>query len=351
MFSFKDTLFVIFIYLITTLIAVFLSSYISVNDNNIITLYILAIVITCLKTNGYAHGMITAICFILQALYFKIECFPITFIIMLLIAIIISTFMTKLRQKAYEVYENEKKAKELAQSQRQIILDSERELIRSNLLRAISHDLRTPLTTISGSASAILDMDQMDKAVINRLATSIKEDSNWLIHMVENLLAITRISDSNQILNKTEELVEEVVSEACSRIKNSYPKAKLSILVPHEIILLPMDFTLIEQVLFNLIENSIKYSKDNGNVKITVSKKKDSISFEIRDCGVGLNEKILEQIFHNGMDCNNDTDNKRGMGIGLTICHSIIKAHKGEIYAENASDGGAVFTFYLPMES
>lgn len=347
--SFKDTFFAISIYLISTLIAV-ISNYLEVSDNNVIALYIFAIVIICLKTKGYTYGIIASISFIMQALYLKIECEPFTIIIMLLISIILSNYVKKLREKAFVAYENEKIAKEMAQNQHHIILATERELIRSNLLRAISHDLRTPLTTISGSASAILGMNTMDKAVINRMATSIKEDCNWLIHMVENLLAITKISDTNQILTKTEELVEEVVSEACSRIKSSYPEAKLKILVPDEIILLPMEFTLIEQVLFNLIENSIKYSKDNGNVMITVSKLDNQVSFEVRDHGIGLSDKLLKSMFHSTMDFNDDTDNKRGMGIGLTICHSIIKAHKGEITAENAKDGGAVFTFYLPIE-
>ena len=360
-FSLKDTLFVVIVLVITTIICHVIHAYSVIDDTNIIAIKILAIMIIAAKTDGYGYGIFSAISLIFLENYFftypfstinfTLSGYPITFAIMFAVAILTSTLMSNLKQNAYQAYLHEKKSKELIEEQHELMLASEREVMRGNLLRAISHDLRTPLTSILGSASALLEMEQYEKPLVNKMAYSIRDESNWLIRMVENLLTITKISDDNKTLKKTEELVEEVVAEACSRIKNSYPNANLNVTVPDELLIIPIDFTLIEQVLINLIENSIKYSGDNGNVSITVAKKENNVCFEVRDYGKGLSDTLLERIFRYSTDDNNEGDSKRGMGIGLTICYSIIKAHNGEITAKNAVDGGAIFTFYLPMEA
>lgn len=360
LFSIRDTLFVVIVLVITTIICRMIHSNPTINDGNIIAIKILAIMIVSAKTDGYHYGIISAIILILlenylftfpySTLNFELNGYPITFAIMFIVAILTSTLMTKLKQNAYEAYLHEKKTKELMEDQQQLIIESEKEAMRGNLLRAISHDLRTPLTSISGSASALIELDEVDKTTVHKLASSIRDDSNWLIHMVENLLTITRMGDEQTLLNKTEELVEEVVAEACTRIRNNYPKAKLNVTVPDEVLLIPMDFTLIEQVLINLIENAIKYA-GNNSIDITVKKEEKFVRFEVRDHGLGLSDEILESLLTQKPILYGLNDNKRGMGIGLSICYSIIKAHNGEATVCNAVDGGAIFTFSLPMKA
>lgn len=358
-FSLRDTLFVVVVLVVTTMLSFVIHMYSTFNDNNIIALKMLAIMVIAAKTEGYFYGIFSAVLFPLMtnilftypygAMNFSLKGYPLTFAAMFTIAFMTSTLMTKLKMHAYSAYIHEKRAKELLEQQHMMQLETEREVMRANLLRAISHDLRTPLTAISGSASALLETKFADKETAEKLTLNIREDCNWLIHMVENLLTITKINNGSNILKKTDELVEEVVAEACTRIRSTYPSAQLTVAVLEQMLIIPMDFTLIEQVLFNLIENSIKYAKADGRVEITVGTIEGSAFFEIRDHGVGIEESMLNQLFYKPIDDEDKTDNKRGMGIGLNICNSIVAAHGGEISARNAVDGGAVFTFYLPL--
>lgn len=236
----------------------------------------------------------------------------------------------------------------LADEQRQIIIESETEKMRSNLLRAISHDLRTPLTGISGASSAIIEnFDRFGKETLLKLAGDIQEDSQWLIRMVENLLSVTKISDETAKVKKTPEAVEEIAAEAISRIRARFPNSQIHIKVPDELLIAPMDATLIEQVIINLAENSIRHSGSSEPVEINIKKENNLAVFEISDSGKGIPEELLPHIFNNTVRVG---DSSRGMGIGLSICRSIVKAHGGEISARNKSDGGAVFTFTLPTE-
>lgn len=235
----------------------------------------------------------------------------------------------------------------LADEQRQIMIESETEKMRSNLLRAISHDLRTPLTGISGSSSAIIEnFDRFDKATLLKLASDINEDSQWLIRMVENLLSVTKISDETAKVKKTPEAVEEIAAEAIGRIRARYPNSSIHIKVPDELLIVPMDATLIEQVILNLVENSIIHSGSREPVEINIRKENERAVFEISDKGKGIPAELLPQLFHNTIHAG---DSSRGMGIGLSICRSIVNAHGGEISAHNIPSGGAMFTFTLPV--
>ncbi|MDU1414371.1 MAG: ATP-binding protein [Clostridium sp.] len=237
--------------------------------------------------------------------------------------------------------------------EQQIIeLEAEKEKMRGNLLRAISHDLRTPLTGILGASAAIKENgDRIDKCSHDKLIEDIHEDASWLLHMVENLLSVTKISDDKPNLKKEPEAVEEVIAEAAKRIKKRFPIAKLKIKVPDEFIMAPMDATLICQVLINLIENAIKYGDKSKYIDITASVDNNNAVFEVRDRGKGISKDEMPVLFEGFASRNHkNNDTSRGLGIGLSICKSVVVAHGGEIKGENSKMGGAIFTFTLPME-
>ncbi|MCL2338027.1 MAG: ATP-binding protein, partial [Firmicutes bacterium] len=240
----------------------------------------------------------------------------------------------------------------LSDAQRQAMVLSEREQMRSNLLRAISHDLRTPLTGILGASSTILEnADSLAKEEKRKLLTNIKDDSSWLIRMVENLLSVTRISDDSTNLVKSAEAVEEIVSESVSRIRQRFPKAKIAVQVPDEVIIIPMDGILIEQALMNLIENAIKHNRSEETITVQVEKKDRQVMFAVKDFGSGIPAADLPHLLDGLAGKNNSPDASRGFGIGLSICKSIVDAHGGEIFAANNQvGGGATFSFLLPLE-
>lgn len=230
-----------------------------------------------------------------------------------------------------------------------ILLEKEREKMRSNLLRAVSHDIRTPLTCILGATNLLQNTDEeLTANEQEELLQSINKDAEWLIQMVENLLAVTKINEKGANLQKSEEIVEEIISESVQRIKKRFPTAKISVRIPSELLLIPMDATLIEQVLINLLENAIRHSGSFESISLSVKQKGNNVLFSVSDQGQGLSSSQLNGIFDGNPNKYNDTN--RGLGIGLSICKTIIQAHDGMIFAENNSAGGAKFTFTLPLK-
>lgn len=240
----------------------------------------------------------------------------------------------------------------LSDEQRRILIESEKEKMRSNLLRAISHDLRTPLTGILGASSVILENGEfLDKQTHDILVFNIREDSQWLIRMVENLLSVTRINEGTMNVTKTPEAAEEIIAEAISRIRKRFPRRKISVKVPEKLLLVPMDGKLIEQVLINLLENAIKHSPEDLAIEVEAKKIENYAVFEVIDKGVGIAEQDFPYLFESYVpNGKRSSDSSRGMGIGLSICMSIIKAHHGKMEAANKKEGGAVFQFALPLE-
>jgi len=240
----------------------------------------------------------------------------------------------------------------LSDEQRKIVIESEKEKMRSNLLRAISHDLRTPLTGILGASSAILENgDNLDKRTHDQLISNIKEDSQWLIRMVENLLSVTRINEGTMHVSKSPEAAEEIAAEAVAHIRKRFPERKISVKVPDELLMVPMDGTLIEQVLINRVENAFKRSPADSVVRVDVRAEKQHAVFKVSDQGEGIAEEDFPYLFESYVpNGKRSSDSSRGMGIGLSICMSIIKAHGGKMEAYNKEDGGAVFLFRLPLK-
>lgn len=239
---------------------------------------------------------------------------------------------------------------EIFEESQQILLEKEKEKMRSNLLRAISHDLRTPLTCILGSSATLLENKKiLQEDISDQLLKDIHHDAEWLIQMVENLLSVTRISGEGAKVKKQEEVVEEIVAEAVAKIQKRFPKAEIRVRVPEELLLVPMDAMLIEQVLINLMENAIRHSRSDKAIYLTVKHLWNNVYFSVLDQGIGIEPERLPHIF-DGTTTSKSSDSSRGLGIGLPICKSIITAHSGEIYAKNNEKGGANFTFVLPMK-
>lgn len=240
----------------------------------------------------------------------------------------------------------------LWKKQQKSIMDVEKERLRGNLLGAMSHDLRTPLTGILGATTTIIDnYEILDKEVIKNLLLGVYEDTSWLIHSVENILSITRMDEQGIVIKKNMEALEEIIAEAVSRVKKLSENHVIKINIPDHLILLPMDGTLIKQVLVNIIDNAIKYTPDDATIEVKVEFDGEQASFTISDNGNGIPDQDIPFIFDRFYtSASNDITGRRGTGLGLAICKSIIEAHGGKITAFNNVSGGATFRFILPAK-
>ena len=260
---------------------------------------------------------------------------------MLAITLLTSTMTSHLTRQASVIAEREK-----------LLALAEKEKMRANLLRAISHDLRTPLTSIIGNSSVYLEnQETLTDDAKAAIVTNIYEDSNWLLNMVENLLTVTRIKEDNFTITTSLESVEEVLAEALQKLAKRYPDKTVNPTIPESFILLPMDAILIEQVIINLLENAIVHSGSSRPVDLIITDKPDCVSFTIKDYGVGIPQQHLADLFDGTSYTPSQTaDARKGMGIGLSICKTIITAHHDTLIGRNHAEG-AEFIFTLPKSS
>lgn len=314
-------------------------------DSLIPAVFTLAVFLISLFTEGMYYGIAASLMSVLAlnfafrypyfAFNFSIAENIISAIIMLVITVVSCVLSSKLKQ------------------QEKIKAETSREKMRANLLRAVSHDLRTPLTTIYGSSSAIVDKyDQLSKEQIIQLAGGIKEDSQWLMGMVENLLSVTRIDNDGVKIKKTSVVLEELIDTVLMRFKKRYPEQNIIVDIPDDFISIPMDAVLIEQVIVNILENAVQHAIGMTEVRLEVFVVGSKAVFEISDNGCGIDKDKLSRIF-SGYFENKEAPadyHKRSMSIGLSVCASIIKAHDGSITAENRKEGGCCFRFALDME-
>lgn len=220
---------------------------------------------------------------------------------------------------------------ELKNEKERVEMENEREKVRSNLLRAVSHDLRTPLTVISGIAETLGNSADLKETTRQKLLADIQDESQWLIRMVENLLSITRINMDTMKVNKTAEPIEEIIEAVYQHLKKVYPEGQVEISLPSEVTFIQADPILIEQALFNIVENAFRHGEEKQPVKLTVYQKKDQTVFEIENDGE-IPLKQFEKIQTNLSSTSEvPVDSKNGLGIGLSIVKTIIHAHNGKM--------------------
>ena len=229
---------------------------------------------------------------------------------------------------------------------------AEQEKLRANLLRTISHDLRTPLTSISGNADNLLANDEVFDAETRRqIYTDIRDDSEWLISLVENLLSVSRMGEGRSDIRMSAELVSDVIEEAVRRTKKNASEHKLTVRESDGILLARMDARLIVQVLINLIDNAIKYTPTGSEIEISAAERDKKIAITVADNGGGIADEIKPRVFdmfYTGAE--KIADSRRSLGLGLALCKSIVNAHGGEITVTDNKPHGAVFTFTLLKE-
>jgi len=224
------------------------------------------------------------------------------------------------------------------------------EQLRANLLRAISHDLRTPLTSISGNAGNLLsNYDKLDEETRIQVFTDIFDDSQWLISLVENLLSVTRIEEGRMNFNMSVQLMDEVIDEAIKHINRKGAEHNISVDCKDELLLARMDAKLIIQVIINLVDNAIKYTPAGSDIKITAENKNGYVWVSVVDNGNGIPDHMKPRVFEMFYTGDNKiADSRRSLGLGLALCKSIVNAHGGEITLTDNEPHGSVFTFTIP---
>ena len=334
-------------------------------ENNSALVFVLAVALISLLTSGYTYGIAASI---VGALFINIYFmepydafslsrtgYPVAMLSMVTISCMVCALTARVKKQATEAVRRERQAKALYEQNEKlnaekaaIQLQSDRISIRENILRAVSHDLRTPLTAISGSVSVLLTSPEVSEKNLAML-NDIKQDADSLIVMVENLLSVTRVQDGTIPLKKREEMLEEVAGDALLTTRRRFPDYHIELDLSEDILYLPMDPLLVRQVMVNLLENAIRHSGDTEHITLRLYRQDSWVVVEVRDRGRGLSQQV-RQALQNGSPIPLSGDDTRGMGIGLSVCQSIIKAHGGFFTADNHPEGGAVFRFGLPAE-
>lgn len=322
----------------------------SASSANVALLYILSISLIGRYTDGYMSGIIASVVGVICvnylytypyfALNFTISGYPVTFLLMLTISMITCAATSRFKKQAYALAEKEK-----------LVAEGEKEKMRVTLLRAISHDLRTPLTSIIGASSSLTNPDmELTEQEKRQMAVNIQEDASWLRNMVENILSVTRIQDDSTQLKKTPEALEEVMTEAVFRLKKRRPEAEIVTQISSQLVMINVDALLIEQVMINLLENAVIHAHSTRPIEFFATLEKKGIAIHVRDYGIGIQVEPYDRVFdfytRGGTD---DADGEKGFGLGLSICKTIVEAHGGEIHAFNHKDGSE-FYFIIPEE-
>lgn len=324
------------------------------DEANVIMIYLLTVFIISRWTTGFVYGILSSIlCVFLFNFYFTQPYYtlnvtdakyPLIFAIMMAVSLLTSAMTVQLQKTSAEKI----RLAEVEAQNRQALAA---EKLRGTILRSISHDLRTPLTSISGSISVLLENPDLPEVDRKKLLSDVYSESVWLSRFVENLLSLTRIDDNLLKLNLQPEMIEEVVGETVSIVRRRIGNRKLIVDVADNCGLVDMDAGLIEQVLINMIDNAISHTSDNGRIEIRTHCKGAYAIFSVGNDGPGINANEINRIFDRYFVGSEErSDARRGMGMGLSICESIVRAHHGDIRVASPDEGGVIFTFRLPIK-
>ena len=314
-------------------------------DGVAMLIFMLAVFVTSMYTDGYLWGVLASLASVLAVNFaFFTPYFAFNFtlpenlfsgLVMLAVSIMTSTLTTRVKK------------------QEQLHMETEREKMRANLLRAVSHDLRTPLTSIYGACSTVTEnYDSLGKEQALKLLREACEDAQWLNRMVENLLSVTRFDGEQVTVKKTPTVLDELIDTVLVRFQKRYPKVPVTTYLPDSFIVIPMDSMLISQVLTNLLENAAVHAEGMTQLTLRVFTLGSRAVFEVSDNGCGIPKERLRTLFTGVLPADAAADSgKHGMGIGLSVCAAIVKAHGGEIQAESKVGEGTSIRFWLETES
>lgn len=304
--------------------------------------FVLAVLLISRLTKGYLFGLVASVLSVICVNYvftypflefnFSMAGYPLSFLALLMVSIITSALTTQAKQRE------------------ELRMENEKEKMRANLLRSVSHDIRTPLTSIVGATSTVLENPTLSEEDRVMLLEDVRKEAQWLIQVVENLLSITRMGSDQTGLKTSPEAAEEIMGEAARKFRKRYPGIMVSVSVPEDLLLVPMDGILIEQVLSNLLENAAIHGQTTTAIQMRLEEKGDYAVFSVKDNGMGIPEKQLPTLFDGTLKHNETSngDGKRNMGLGLSVCKAVVQAHGGDMSACNHADG-AEFSFRLPL--
>ena len=272
------------ILLAATLISLALSKIHDDNNTFSMSLYILAVALIARFTHGYIHGIVASLVSVVCVntifthpfweFNMSITGYPLTFLSMLLVSLIISALTSQIKR------------------QEQLRYEMEAEKMRANLLRSVSHDLRTPLASILGASSVLMDADASANVNRDEMLRQINREAKWLIRVMENLLSVTRFSGGSVSLKKDTEVVEEIVGSSIVKFRRNNPTISVSVTKPEEILLAPMDATLIEQVLLNLFENVVAHGENASHIEVTIARAGNHAVLSVEDDGFPSEKRI-----------------------------------------------------------
>lgn len=306
--------------------------------------FVLGVFLVSWRTQGYFWGIAASLISVLAVNWaftypywafdlISPECIS-SAVVMLIVATITGTLTTRLKQ------------------QEKLKAEAETERMRGNLLRAVSHDLRTPLTSICGTCSVMIEnFEEIPREKQKKMLLDVRADAQWLTRMVENLLSVTRVDAEKVRLTKHSTVLEELVDAVLVKFYKHYPQQRVTVEIPEDFVCIPMDAMLIEQVLMNLLENAVFHARGMQNLWLRVQIKGGKALFLVEDDGNGIPEERMNRLFTGLLESEAPADSSRSsMGIGLSVCRTIIRAHGSDIRAGNRREGGAVFSFSLDME-
>ena len=279
------------------------------------SIFVLTVLLISRFTTGYLFGTLAAVLSVVGTNYiftypywavnFTLSGYPLTFLTMLVVSLVTCTMTTKIKR------------------QEDLRIEAAREKMRANLLRSVSHDIRTPLTSIIGSTSAMIenpDLPEQDRLL---LLTDVRDDAQWLIRVVENLLSITRMGDTTTRLVKNPEPAEEILGAVTAKFRKRYPDVRIRVSVPEDLLFVPMDAVLISQVLSNLLENAVVHGGGHTTeIRLSVRREGPEAVFAVEDNGDGIEHKVLPHLFDGTLAAAaGDTEHggKRNMGLGLSV--------------------------------